>query len=317
MIIDGCNPSNWDDVNVYPTLLKGGVTAVNATIAFWEGYSATADRCAAWIERARHMHDQVLLVENVSDIEVARRTGRVGIILGWQNLSPIENDVRRLDLFHALGVRIMQLTYNIRNLVGNGCFERSDDGLSLFGVEVVRRMNELGVLIDLSHVGDRSSREAIDLSEKPVAFTHVNIREDVDSPRNKPADLLRAAAERGGVIGVNAFPQFLSRGYESDLDDYLDAIERVVELVGVDSTALASDFCQGWTMDDWRYLRALHGTFDRGVPSVPRPDPAIKGMSTAADFPVVSVGLRNRGFSEDEALNICGRNWLRLYGEVW
>src|SRR5699024_9677976 len=116
-------------------------------------------------------------------------------------------------------------------------------------------------LIDLSHVGDVTSREAIELSSQPVAFTHANLREFMDVPRNKPRDLVRMVAERGGVIGANAFPQFLPRGYESSIDDYLDAIEALIEVVGVDHVAIATDFCEGWSMDDWRRVRALHGTF--------------------------------------------------------
>src|SRR5690606_34515811 len=120
LIIDGCNPSNWDTPDVFSNLRDGGVTAINATMAIWEGFGATVDRAAAWHRRFREQADVILPVTSAADIRRAKAVGRVGIILGWQNISPIENDIERLEAFHALGVRIVQLAYNIRNLVSNG-----------------------------------------------------------------------------------------------------------------------------------------------------------------------------------------------------
>ena len=317
MLIDGCNPSNWDEPTVFDNLAAGGVTACNATVAFWEGFEETVDTFARWLRRFRVMEDRLVPVRSVADIELAHATGRIGIILGWQNLSPIEGDLARLEVFQALGLRVAQLTYNIRNLVGNGCFERRDDGLSLFGLEAVRALNELGILIDLSHVGDERAREAIEASAAPVAFTHANLRSFFDVPRNKPTDLVRAVADRGGVIGANAFPQFLPGGYDATLDDFLDAIESLVEVVGVDHVGIATDFCEGRDLDYWRWLRALHGTFQRGIPPVPRPDPSVAGLDTSADLPVVVQALAARGWSADDIDKVAGANWLRLFSAEW
>lgn len=316
-IVDGCNPSNWDAPNVFDNLVAGGVSAVNVTTAVWEGFPASVDIAARWMKRFREDEQPVLQVKRVEDIERAKELGRVGVILGWQNISPIENDFERLEAFASMGVRIAQLAYNFRNLVANGCYELHDDGLSRFGQMTVRKMNELGILIDLSHVGDQSSRDAIEHSEAPVAFTHCNLREFMDLPRNKPSDLVRALVEKGGVIGANQFPRFLPNGFDSTLDDFLDAIESVLEVAGIDHVGIATDFCEGQDMAYWRYLRRIHGTVTYGDPEVPRPDPAVRGLENASLLPKVPAGLLARGYSEEEVAKIVGGNWVRLYSDVW
>ena len=131
-----------------------------------------------------------------------------------------------LRLFHTLGVQIVQITYNERNLFGNGCLERTDEGLSHIGLAAIREMNQLGILIDLSHVADRTVLETIEHSEQPVVFTHANARFQTDYSRNTTNETIRALTSRGGVIGANAFPYHHRHGYDSTLDDYLDAMRR-------------------------------------------------------------------------------------------
>ena len=138
----------------------------------------------------------------MDDINCAKQVGKVGVVLGFQNASPIENDLNRLALFRQLGVGIIQVTYHERNLLGNGCYERRDDGLSNFGIDAVREMNQVGILIDLSHVGERSTLETIDFSEKPVACTHANAKSYHDVPRNKTDEALKLMAENGGVVDI-------------------------------------------------------------------------------------------------------------------
>lgn len=316
-IVDGCNPSNWDSPEVFANLARGGVSAVNVTTAVWEGFSEAVDVTGRWIRRFREEDQPILQVKTVDDIARAKETGRVGIILGWQNISPVENDFERLEAFHAMGVRVAQLAYNYRNLAANGCYERRDDGLSIFGQMTVRKMNELGILVDLSHVGDISSMDAIEHSTSPVAFTHCNIREFMDHPRNKPSDLVRALVDKGGVIGANQFPRFLPHGFESTLDDFLDAIESTLEVAGIDHVGIATDFCEGQDMDYWRYLRRIHNRIPYGEPEVPRPDPTVSGLRDATELPKVVDGLVARGFSPTELAKIMGGNWIRLYGDVW
>lgn len=315
--IDGCNPSNWDAPDVFAHLREGEVTAINATIAIWEGFAETVDETARWHRRFRERADEIVQVRTAEDIRRAHREGKVGVILGWQNIAPIGDDPERLEAFDVLGVRIIQLAYNIRNLVANGCYEPHDDGLSLFGVHTVRKLNELGILIDLSHVGDESARQTIELSEQPVAFTHTHLRDFFDTPRNKPRDLVRALVEKGGVVGANAFPQFLPSRFDADLGEYLDGMERLIEVAGIDHVGFASDFCEGRDHDFWAYLGRLHGKVPQFDTRVPDPDPHIAGLDGSREMPNVAEGLRERGYAEDDVAKIMGENWLRLYEQVW
>lgn len=315
--IDGCNPSNWDDPVVYDSLARGRVTAVNATTAVWEGFEETVDGTAVWHRRFREEADTLLQVRTTQDIVRAHESERVGVILGWQNISPVENDNERLEAFHVLGVRIAQLAYNVRNLAANGCYETFDEGLSLFGVKTVRKLNELGILVDLSHVGDRSSLHAIEVSDQPVAFTHANLREFFDHPRNKPAELVRALVSKGGVIGANAYPQFLPSGFDSGVEEYVDGLEQLIDVAGIDHVGIATDQCQGRDRSFFEYLARLHGTTDHFDVALPERAPAVRGLETNAEIPGIASELRNRGYREGQIDGIMGGNWMRLYREVW
>ena len=318
IVIDGLNVSNWDSPAVYPSLQAGSVTAMNATTVVWEGFQAAMDNTAAWLRRFREREEALTQVRSAADISRAKAEGKVGVILGWQNTSPIENDLDRLALFHALGVRIMQLTYNERNLLGNGCYERTDDGLSNFGVDAVKEMNRLGILIDLSHVGDRTTLDAATLSQVPVACTHANARAFFDHPRNKTDEALKLIAEGGGVIGANAFPLFFPKRFDTTLSDYVDAIEDLVERVGIDHVGMGTDYTQDQPQEFFDWLFSQQGT--KASPNPPVfPDPALhpKGMETPDKLSGVAHELVSRGYDADSICKVLGGNWLRLFQRVW
>ena len=216
-VIDGLDTRVWGSENVYRTLRDGGVTAGNATIAIWDDYESTLKTITQYLKWFDEFKDLIRPVKTVDDIISANLENRTGIIFGWQNAAPIGNALSRLRLFPELGVRVIQITYNERNLLGNGCYERVDDGLSRFGLAAVKEMNKLGILMDLSHVGDRTTMDTIENSDGPVAITHANARSQIDHPRNKTDEAIRLLAERGGVIGANAFPMFFERGFDTDL----------------------------------------------------------------------------------------------------
>lgn len=322
LVIDGLNVSNWDSPAVYESLRAGGVTAINATIATWEGFAETLDNIAAWSLRFKARNDSIALVETVDDILEAKRSGRTGIILGWQNATPIENDLDRLALFHSLGVRIVQVTYHERNLLGNGCYERRDDGLSHFGVDAVVEMNRLGILVDLSHVGEKTTLDAIETSRKPVAFTHGNARSYHDVPRNKTDEALKALADRGGVVGVTCIVTFLRTGYESTVDDYAEAIDDMVGRVGIDHVGIGTDYTQDQPESFWRYIGSQQGTkypstFDDGTARYQDRQLYPKGLETPDKLPNLADALARRGRGSAEIEKILGGNWLRLFRDVW
>ena len=324
IVIDGLNVSNWDSPAVFRSLQAGGVTAINATIATWENYAETMDTIAGWLRRFGEYEDVLTLVRTVGDIRRAKQDGKVGIILGFQNATPIENDLDRLAVFHALGVRIIQMTFHERNLLGNGCYEPRDGGLSHFGVDAVRELNRLGVLVDLSHCGTRTTLDTIEQSERPVACTHANARSYFDVPRNKTDEALKRMAERGGVVGATAIAGFLRTGWESTLDDYVDAIDHLVQMLGIDHVAIGTDFTQDQPVSFWRYIGSQQGTKYPSVwtntarpPAVNQPGLYPRDLETPDKLPNLAAALLRRGYSATDTAKLLGENWLRLFETVW
>ncbi len=181
LVVDGLQINNWDR-KVLEELRAGGVTGVNATCAVWDGPTDTLGAVAQWYQLAADNKDIVTLAETSEDIRAAKRDNRIAVLLGFQNSSPFGDDYRMVEIFHRLGVRVAQLTYNIQNLAGGACYDEHDSGLTAFGRIMVAEMNRVGMLVDLSHVGNRTCLDAIDASEKPVAITHSNPTWFVDSP---------------------------------------------------------------------------------------------------------------------------------------
>lgn len=318
IVIDGLNTSRWGVESVFSDLRTGGVTAINATCALWEGFEDAMDSLAAWFGWFDEFSDHIRHVRTVADIREAKAAGRTGIIFGWQNATPVENDIRRFQLFYELGVRIVQLTYNERNLFGNGCWERTDEGLSKIGRAAVREMNRVGILIDLSHVGDRTVLETIDHSEHPVSFTHANARSEHASPRNKTDEAIRSLVARGGVVGANSFPHFFPARFESTLDDFLDSIDYLVQMVGIDHVAIGTDFCMAQPRSWFEWINSSHGKRpDMEVPYSPDPYHHLRGFNDPTEFVNVAAGLLQRGYPPDGVRQVLGENWLRVFARVW
>ena len=322
VVIDGLNVSNWDSPAVFESLSSGGTTAINATIATWENFQETLAYIVGWAGRFEQYSDTLLQVRTVDDIMRAKREGRVGVILGFQNASPVENDLARFAILKQLGVGIIQATYHERNLLGSGCYERRDDGLSNFGLDAVREMNRVGILIDLSHVGETTTLETIEHSDKPVAVTHANAKSYYDVPRNKADEALKLLAERGGVVGATAITSFLRTREASTLEDYVDAIDHMVELIGIDHVGVGTDFTQDQPQQFWRYIGSQQGTKYPATFT----DPAVNfnevqlypiGLETPDEMPNLATALLQRGYGADDIAKILGGNWLRVLQEVW
>jgi membrane dipeptidase len=315
IVIDGLNVSRWGE-EVFRGWQRGGLTALNATLAVWQHFRGTIDEIATWHGYFRQYPEILAPVHGVDDILRAKASGRVGVIFGFQNATPIEDRLEYLSIFHALGVRVIQLAYNDRNYVGDGCLERNAAGLSEFGVAVVQEMNRLGILIDLSHVGYRTSMEAIETSARPVAITHANPRSLCDHPRNKTDEELKALAARGGVIGATIYPRFLRRGSAATIDDVVDVVEHLAGLIGVDHVAIGTDFTEGQPDDFFRWTHT--GKLKTRL-NMPLELPVINplGIRSPAEFPNFTDRLLARGWSPGDVQKVLGQNWLRLFREVW
>lgn len=301
---------------------KSGITAVNVTVS-GGGFVDTVSNIAYW-ERELAAHPDVFLkVRTVADLDQAKRTSRFGIILGFQDATMLESDLSRVDLFYNLGVRIIQLTYNVRNLVGDGCLEAANGGLSAFGRKVVERMNSLGMLVDVSHVGRQTSLDAVNVSSKPIAATHTGCAALNDVPRNKPDALLKAIADKGGVVGIYLMP-FLKTGAQPSGDDLMRHVTHAVNVCGEDHVGIGSDLSTT-PLDLTPEFRAKHAGFVRqrrsmGI-SAPGEDENVFNYVPDFNSPrrmeLIADALAKAGHSSSRIEKIIGGNWARVLREVW
>jgi len=315
IIIDGLVVARWNR-GLFEAMRAGGLTAANCTCSIWEGTRDTMLAIAAWKARFRTDADLLLEVRTVADIRRAKQDGKVGIILGWQNTSGIEDRLDFIELFHDMGVRVMQLTYNAQNYVGSGCWEERDGGLSGFGRAAIAEMNRLGILIDLSHVGDRTAREAIEASRKPCAYSHVGLRSLLDNPRNKTDEQLRFLVERGGFVGFAPYPPILPKGAATTLEDCVIAIEAMIALCGEANVGIGTDFTNGHDEAFFDWLRTDKGHGRRMVPAR-GVAPGLDGLAGPADYPNLTRAMERRGWPEGRIRAVMGENWLRFLEQAW
>jgi membrane dipeptidase len=310
IVIDAACPLvNPRDIAAYvPALQRGGVTCAFGTVASIEPARYALGALSAWYARAREFEAAISLASSAGGIEAAKRDGRIAIVLHFQGGAPLEYDPSLVEAFYRLGVRVIQLTYNERNPLGDGCTERGDAGLSKLGLAVIGEMNRLGMLVDLTHAGYRTSMEALEVSKAPAIFSHSNARALRDSPRNLPDDLLRAVARRGGVVGACAFPAFVTAG-RATVEHLLDQIDYMSRLIGPEHIGLGMDFAAE-TAEDYVYFR-----YDPSVyPAPPWIYPV--GIQGFGDFPNITRGLVDRGYADRDVLGIVGGNLLRVFREV-
>jgi membrane dipeptidase len=251
------------------------------------------------------------------EIEEAKRSGRLAVVLGFQNATMVENDLRNLDTLYGLGARCIQLTYNSRNLLGDGCTERTNAGLSDFGVAVVERMNALGIAVDLSHCGEQTSRDGIALSRRPAAFTHTMCKAVYDHVRAKSDELLRAMAEKGGVVGIATLGYFIGPRPDTGIEDYLRHVDHAVRVAGIDHVGLASDYSlrgieatatrESWYLPRLKQFKPVYNV--RWPPWIPELDPPER-------FRRIAHGLARRGYKGVAIEKVLGANWVRYWSEV-
>nr|WP_298377438.1 dipeptidase [uncultured Halomonas sp.] len=313
IVIDGLIIAKWSR-ELLEDMRKGGLTAANCTVSVWEGFQATVDNIVKTNALMRECSDLVRPVRSTTDITRAKEEGKTGIIFGFQNAHAFEDQIGYVEIFKQLGVGVVQLCYNTQNLVGTGCYER-DGGLSGFGREIVAEMNRVGILCDLSHVGAKTSEEVILESQKPVCYSHCLPSGLKEHPRNKSDEELKFIADHGGFVGVTMFTPFLRAGVDATIDDYVEAIEYVMNIVGEDAIGIGTDFTQGHGPDFFEWL-----THDKGYArrltrfgKIINPE----GIRTIGEFPNLTEALLKRGLNETQVRKIMGENWMRVLKDVW
>ena len=304
-----------------------GVTAVNLTVSSVGSYAKDFEETLANIafydgEIATHS-DALLKVTTNADLMEAKRSGRLGVIYGFQDGTPFGESLDRFDLFHDLGVRIVLFTYNRRNLIGDGCLEPGNAGLSLFGRELVARLNEKRVLIDLSHSGDRTTLESIELSQQPVAITHTSCRAVTDLPRNKTDGVLRKLADKGGVVGIYFMPYLRTSG-QPMADDVVRHLEHAIQVCGEDHVGLGTDGTISPVNVTPEYRKAFTEEMKerrkRGIAAPGEREDAftfVPDLNTPRRLETLAMLLSKRGHSDVQIAKILGGNFERLFREVW
>ena len=313
---------------------QSGVDVIHTTLGINAGTGEQEAYRKTIKDLARHTlrfdkSDKLVKITKADDIVRAKREGKYGVILGVQNLNILTGDLNYIELFYYFGIRILQLTYNLRNLFGNGCTERKDEGLSELGIQAIRKMNDLGILLDLSHCGIQTTLEAIETSKSPVAFTHTFCRAIRNHDRGKTDEQLRALRKNNGYMGILLVPDFLGDGTkEVSLNDFLDHVDHAVEILGVERVGIGTDYGAGYTSKE--VLKAMRENRKKeiekwGVDSIgwrpchrrdEGPQPYVKGYRDWRDFPNITKALKSRGYSSEHIIGILGQNFLRVFRDA-
>jgi membrane dipeptidase len=320
MLIDGLQCGHFTR-EVFQELRRGDVACVTVTCGFWEGAVESLDSIARWRDLIAANADLVAIATTADQVRAVARSGRTALILGFQNSNLLEGRVRFVELFAELGVRVIQLTYNNQNELGGSCYETEDSGLARFGREVIREMNRTGILVDLSHVGNRTTRDAIGWSQKPVAVTHANADSLFAHKRNKTDDVLKALAEQGGILGCATYRNITGDHFCSSVEAWCEMVARTVDIMGIDHVGIGTDRSHNFTKPDYDWMRMGRWTrgIDYGAASAARPGkaPPPEWFTEVHHLSRIPDGLRRVGFKPDELEKITSGNWLRVYGEVF
>lgn len=303
---------------------KGGFTAVGVTIAVNDGYDKTIKTIDDWDRLLQIRKHELLLVRTIDDITKAYRDHKIGIIFHFQNANPLGGDIKRVYEYYKRGVRVMQLTYNGDSKFGSGCAVMTDTGLTAEGAKLVKKMNQVGMLIDVSHAGYQTAMDIIKLSQKPVVLSHSNVFALCPSERNVPDELIYAIAQSKGVIGLNALSCVVKKDVlQATLDQFLDHLDYIVQLVGVDSVSLGLDYYTGqWPyVSDEEAVRNYNLNIPKGVwnaKTYPKPPHKYAdGIETPDKIRNLKPALQRRGYSEPDIAKIYGGNLMRVFADVW
>ena len=316
IVFDALSADQEWDAATFEAAQVSGLSAIQTSLSN-RNFSVAMRDLAEWEALFAKHPKRLLKVTTGSAFAEAKKSGRIAVVLGFQNATIVESDVRNLDKLHAAGTRCIQLTYNSRNLLGDGCTERTNAGLSDFGVEVVRRMNELGIVVDLSHCGEQTSKDGIELSARPPAFTHTVCKAVHNHVRGKSDELIRAISNKGGMTGITTLGYFVGPTPQTSLDDYLRHIDHAVKVGGVDHVGIASDHAirgimATHTRESW-YVPRL--TSFKPIYNVRWP-PNIPELDLPTRYRTIAQGLAKRGYPAADVEKIVGGNWVRYFSEA-
>jgi len=317
--IDNLQYCNWSR-KIFETNRAAGLDAVHVTIVYHEDYDELLAELKKWEKIFEENSDIIFLGKDFKDIDKAKNESKTVIFFGFQNCSPIEDDIGLVEKVHELGCRFMQLTYNNQSLLATGCYEKIDSGVTNFGREAIKEMNRVGIVVDMSHSAEKSTIDAIEISEKPIAITHANPSFWHAAKRNKSSDLLKMLSDSGGMLGLSLYPHHLKENTNCTLESFCEMVAKTAEIMGASKIGIGSDLCLDqpdsvveWMRNGTWTKTKNYGEGSKNKPGFPKqPD----WFEDARGFSNIEKGLKKIGFSDDETHGILGNNWYNFYKSI-
>ena len=314
--IDNLQYCNWSR-EIFQINKEAGLDAIHVTIVYHEDFDELKAVIKDWENHFSNNSDLIFHGKNFKDIEKAKSENKTAVFFGFQNCSPIEDDIGLVEKVYDLGCRFMQLTYNNQSLLATGCYESIDSGVTNFGREVIREMNRLGLVIDMSHSAEKSTIDAIEISKKPIAITHANPSFWHSAKRNKSNELLKILSKNEGMLGLSLYPHHLKNASNCSLESFCEMTARTAEIMGTDKIGIGSDLCLGqsdsvveWMRNGSWTKRKNFGEGSKNKPGFPKQP---EWFLDARGFSNLEVGLKKVGFSENDIKGILGNNWYNFY----
>ncbi len=316
MIIDGLQYCNWSE-KIFKQWRMSNLTAVHVTIAYHEQFRETILNFEKWNSYFESFSNLILPAYSLKDIIYAKENNKTAVIFGFQNPSPIEDDIRLIEILHRLGARFMQLTYNNQSLLATGCYEEQDSGLTRMGKEVVKEMNRVGMIIDMSHSSEKSTLEAIEYSSVPITISHANPEFWHKAKRNKSNKVLRALSENNGILGLSLYPHHLKNSSNCSVEEFTNMIKDLIELIGVEHIGFGSDLCQDQPDSIVEWMRVGRWTknmdYGEGSPSNPGFPKMPSWFKDNKDWHKIFENLSQSGLTDNQIKKIQGENWIDFF----
>jgi len=317
--IDNLQYCNWSR-KIFETNRAAGLDAVHVTIVYHEDYDELLIELNKWEKIFEANSDLIFLGKDFKDIEKAKLENKTAIFFGFQNCSPIEDDIGLVEKVHELGCRFMQLTYNNQSLLATGCYEKIDSGVTNFGREAIKEMNRVGIVVDMSHSAEKSTMDAIEISEKPIAITHANPSFWHAAKRNKSTDLLKMLSDSGGMLGLSLYPHHLKENTNCTLNSFCEMVAKTAEIMGASKIGIGSDLCLDqpdsvveWMRNGTWTKTKNYGEGSKNKPGFPKQP---NWFEDTRGFANIEKGLKKIGFSDDETHGILGNNWYNFYKSI-
>ena len=316
MFIDGLQYCNWSE-KIFKQWRASNLTAVHVTISYHEQFRETVSNFEQWNSWFEKHPSLIMPAFYAEDVETANKQNKTAVIFGFQNPSPIEDDIGLVEILHRLGGRFMQLSYNNQSLLATGCYEENDPGITRMGKEVIKEMNRVGMVVDMSHSSERSTFEAIELSSRPIVISHANPSFWHPAKRNKSDEIIKELSNSNGMLGFSLYPHHLNNSSQCSLEDFCSMIARTADLIGIDHIGFGSDLCQDQpdSIVEWMRVGKWTKEIDYGEGSASNPGfPDMPDwFRDNRDWHNIIEGLKKHGFSNDEINKIKGENWLSFF----